>query len=78
VPTVLREGPYAFVYFNSDLGEPPHIHVKRDRQIAKFWLQPIAIAKNRGFADHELSEIALRVEHHQILFLESWRDFFTP
>ncbi len=38
MPTVMQDGPYSFVFFNSDRGEPAHIHVKRDRQVAKFWL----------------------------------------
>ena len=42
MPTVLQVGPYSFIFFSSDRGEPAHIHVKRDRQIVKFWLQPIS------------------------------------
>jgi hypothetical protein len=38
------------VFFSSDRGEPVHIHVKRDRHIAKFWLEPIELAKNLGFS----------------------------
>ena len=38
MPTILQDGPYSFIFFSSDRGEPPHIHVKRDRQLAKFWL----------------------------------------
>lgn len=45
MPTVLTEGPYAFVFFSSDRGEPPHIRIKRDKQIAKFWLAPVMLAK---------------------------------
>ena len=42
MPTVLRDGPYSFVFFSSDRGEPVHIHVKRKRRVVKFWLDPIA------------------------------------
>jgi hypothetical protein len=45
MPTVLQDGPYSLVFFSSDKGEPPHIHVKRDRRIAKFWLGPAVLAK---------------------------------
>jgi hypothetical protein len=77
MPTVLIDGPYSFVFFSSDRGEPPHIHIKRDRQIAKFWLDPISLAKNRGFKDHELNAIAhLVVKHHQKL-LEAWHEYFS-
>jgi hypothetical protein len=49
MPTVLQDGPYNFIFFSSDQSEPPHIHVKRDRQIVKFWLTPVSLANNRGF-----------------------------
>jgi hypothetical protein len=58
MPTVLRHGPYAFVFFSSDQSEPPHIHVTRDEAIAKFWLEPVSFAKNRGFRKPELRRIA--------------------
>jgi hypothetical protein len=65
MPTALQVGPYSFIFFSSDRGEPAHIHVKRDRQLAKFWLSPVALAKNRGFKDHELNEISRLVEEHE-------------
>jgi Domain of unknown function (DUF4160) len=65
MPTVLRDGPYSFVFFSSDRGEPPHIHVKRDRQIAKFWLEPVSLSKNRGFAKHELTALESLVVQYQ-------------
>lgn len=78
MPTVLREGPYVFSFFATDRNEPPHIHVKRDRQGAKFWLSPVSLAKNYNFPEHELREIERRVIHHQTMFLRSWHDFFGP
>ena len=58
MPTVLKAGPHSFIFFSSDRGEPAHIHVKLDRQLAKYWLDPIVLEKNRGFKDHELGQIA--------------------
>jgi hypothetical protein len=76
MPTVLQIGPYSFVFFSSDQPEPAYIHVKRDRQIAKFWLDPISLAKNRGFNEPELNRIARLVAEHQSTLLEAWRDHF--
>ena len=59
MPTVLREGPYRFFFYASDREEPPHVHVERDRQTAKFWLQPVRLQRSGGLrpfrdaADHE-------------------------
>jgi hypothetical protein len=76
MPTVLQAGPYRFVFFSTDMGEPPHIHVRRERLVAKFWLRPIALAKNRGFPDHELNQIHRLVVEHQGALLEAWHDYF--
>jgi hypothetical protein len=77
MPTVLQVGPYSFIFFSSDRPEPPHIHVKRDRQIAKFWLEPISVANNQGFKDHELNQITRLVEEYQQRLLEAWHDHFN-
>lgn len=76
MPTVLQVGPYSFIFFSSDRKEPAHIHVKRDRQIAKFWLNPIKLEKNRGFKEHELNRIAQIIEDHRDVLLEAWHDYF--
>lgn len=65
MPTVLQFGPDSFIFFSSDRGEPAHIHIKRDRQIAKFWLDPVSLERNRGFKEHELNQIVRLVEEHQ-------------
>ncbi len=76
MPTVLEEGPYSLVFFSSDRGEPPHIHVKRDRLIAKFWLAPVVMAKNLGFPGHELNRIARLVAKRETTLLEAWHEYF--
>lgn len=40
-----------------DCNEPPHVHVRRDRNEAKFWLEPVEIEREGGFSGHELREI---------------------
>jgi hypothetical protein len=50
-------GPYRFFFFSFDCGEPLHVHVERDRDNCKFWLQPLAPAANRGFTAKELNRI---------------------
>ena len=77
MPTVHQDGPYDFVFFSSDRGEPLHIHVKRDRQICKFWLDPVSLAKNQGFPDHELNRIERLVVKWRALLLEEWHGYFS-
>jgi hypothetical protein len=77
VPTVARIGPYRFFFFSNEGSEPPHIHVQRDRALAKFWLRPIALASASGFAGHELRRIQRIVARRRARFEEAWREFFA-
>ena len=76
MPTVLRAGPYLVYFYSNERDEPPHVHVDRDRETAKFWLDPLKVAGNRGFPAHELTRIAAILEDHQFDLLEAWHDFF--
>ena len=76
MPGVLQVGPYRFIFFSSDRDEPIHIHVKRDRQVAKFWLKPVSLAKNKGFKQHELDGIAALVMQYEMILIEAWHDYF--
>ena len=76
MPTVLVSGPYKFFFFSNEGVEPPHIHVRRGNQLAKYWLQPIALAGSANFASHELREVRVLVFRHQVQFLEAWYEHF--
>jgi hypothetical protein len=45
MPEVVRDGPYRFFFFSSEGAEPPHVHVRRDRCMAKYWLWPVQLRK---------------------------------
>ena len=77
MPTVLRVGRFRFYYFSNESQEPPHIHIKAAEDQAKFWLEPIALAANYGFAARELNEIAQIIGDHQTELLEAWDDYFS-
>lgn len=76
VPTVLRTGPYRFYFYSHEPNEPAHVHVDRDDFSAKFWLRPVALARNFGFPAVELRKVQLLVEQHQHRFLEEWNGYF--
>jgi hypothetical protein len=75
-PTVLQSGPYRFFFFSSDRNESAHVHVKRDRKIAKFWLAPVRIAYNYGFSETELNRIVGIVRKHEAALSKAWHDYF--
>jgi hypothetical protein len=72
VPVVLRIRGYRFSFYEADLDEPPHVHVKQGDCEAKFWLVPVSLAKSRGFREHELNEILKLVEEHRMAIIEVW------
>jgi hypothetical protein len=49
-----------------------HVHVRRDRQHAKFWLAPVALAWNHGFSPRELSDIRRLIVQHEPAIIEAW------
>ena len=76
MPTILRIGPYRFFFVSTDYGEPPHVHVDRDDQSAKFWIDPLALAGNLGFSARELGGVQSLVSRHRLEILEAWRAYF--
>lgn len=76
-PKVFSAGPYRFYFFASDKTEPIHVHVRRDDFEAKFWLDPLEVAYNHGFSEHELNKIVKIVKHRRKEIKEKWNDFFT-
>lgn len=75
MPTVLRSGPYRF-FFSGDREEPPHVHVERDRNRAKLWLDPVRLQESGGFRSPEIRRIEGLVREHQVLLLRKWNEFF--
>jgi hypothetical protein len=76
MPTVLYDGPYRFYFYASDRDEPVHIHVERDDDIAKYWLEPGRLQSSRGFGRTELARVQPLVEHHREQLVRAWNEFF--
>ena len=77
MPTVLQVGPYRFFFYAGDGLEPPHVHVRRDDDIAKVWLTPVRLATSGGFRAAEINRIVGLVREHDQELLRSWYDYFT-
>lgn len=76
MPAVLRVGPYRFFFYASDRDEPPHIHVERDDNVAKFWLDPVRLQSSGGFSRVEINRIAKIVTDHLTELTEAWNEYF--
>ena len=77
MPVLLRQGPYRFFFYSADWVEPPHVHVRRDRHIAKFWLDPVALATSGGMRSAEIRRVQRIVEENQGSFLREWNVRFN-
>jgi hypothetical protein len=73
MPVVLRIKGYRFWFYEADLDEPSHVHAGRQGSEAKYWLNPVALSKSRGFHERELTEIQKIVTECRDELLEAWR-----
>jgi hypothetical protein len=67
------DGPYRLFFYSFDCSEPMHVHVERDDSTCKFWLEPVALAKNYGFAARELNRIRKLIQQHHSEIQDAWR-----
>ena len=77
MPAVLIIGPYRFFFYSSDRSEPPHVHIERGSDEAKFWLDPVRLQFNSGFNRRELNRIKDLIQEHIEQLLSKWDDHFT-
>ncbi len=73
MPVILRVRGYRFWFYEADLDEPPHVHVGKEGKEAKFWIEPIRLARSRRFRDAELSEIERILAEYKNDVLEAWK-----
>jgi hypothetical protein len=77
MPTILRNGPYRFFFYAGDRKEPPHVHVERENNKAKFWLDPVRLQNSGGFSRTEINRIQKLIEENQNNFLRQWDEYFN-
>jgi len=75
MPTVSNiSGPYRFFFYSFDCNERMHVHVQRERMVCKFWIQPLALARNQGFAAKELNIIREIILKNRAGIMEAWHE----
>ncbi len=80
MPVVLRVRGFNFLFYSNEGNprEPVHIHARRERDEAKFWLRPmVAMAYNDGLSARELNEARRLVEAHRDIFERVWNEYFA-
>lgn len=76
MPTIMRIGPYRFFFYSNESGEPAHIHIQRERMLAKFWLRPVTLASSIHFSPKELRKLEELVMQNKETFMEAWNEYF--
>ena len=77
MPPVLRVRGHRFFFFSNERHEPPHIHVETGDNYAKFWLNPVALARSFGYRARDVRRLRELVEQHRDLFEEKWHEYFS-
>ena len=71
-------GRYRFFFYSFDCNERMHVHVQREKMGCKFWLEPVALAKNYGFTRRELREVSRLVRSNLATITEAWNEHCNP
>jgi len=74
MPVVLRVKGYKFWFYEADIDEPPHVHVGKERKEAKYWLDPVRVARAGRFKPVDLREIERIIQDNLDFLLNAWEE----
>lgn len=75
MPVVLRANGYKFFFYEADVAnEPPHVHVGKDGNEAKFWLDPVRVAREGRFRKGDLRDIERIIDDNLEFLLNAWKE----
>jgi hypothetical protein len=72
MPVALRVKGYKFWFYEADLDEPSHVHVGKDGKEAKYWLDPVRVARPGRFRQDELRDIERILNENHAFLIEAW------
>jgi len=73
MPVVLRVNGYKCFFYEADIAnEPPHVHISKEGNEAKFWLDPIRTAREGKFRKNDLRDIERIIEDNRDFLLDAW------
>jgi Domain of unknown function (DUF4160) len=71
---------YRFHFFSNEGSplEPCHIHVQKNENRAKYWLEPlVSLEHNSGFTSKELKEFRAIILENEDLIKDKWNEYFN-
>ena len=77
MPTVLRVDGFRFFFYSAEVNEPAHIHVRKAGNQCKYWLSPVAFAKQeRGkFSPVSIKKIEMIINNHHAYLIEAFNEY---
>jgi hypothetical protein len=73
MPVVLRVNGYKFFFYEADVAnEPSHVHVTKEGNEAKFWLDPVRVGREGRFRKSDLRDIQRIIEDNLQFLLNAW------
>ena len=73
MPVVLRVNGFKFFFYEADVAnEPPHVHVSKEGNEAKFWLEPVKIVREGKFRKSDLRDIERIINQNLEFLLNAW------
>lgn len=73
MPVILRVRGYKFFFYEADVAnEPPHVHIVKDGNEAKFWLDPVRVAREGRFRKSDLRDIEHIIKANFEFLLSAW------
>jgi len=72
MPTIFIKNGYRVSFYSYDLAERMHVHIFKNGCECKIWLDDLALAFNRGFKAHEVSEIRKMISERRAEIVERW------
>jgi hypothetical protein len=79
MPKLFEWNGFRFFFFSNE-GiplEPCHIHVRKGKSIAKFWIaDDVILDSSWGLSPKELSLIQSKIEEKKEFITEKWDEFF--
>ena len=79
MPVVFVVSGFRFFFFSNegDPREPVHIHVRKERNLAKFWINPdVQLADSYGFSATELNKIRKIIDNRRAEIEDAWHEHF--
>jgi hypothetical protein len=77
MPTILRIEGFRFYFYSHETDEPPHIHIDKENNSTKFWLDNISLTRSIGYSAKDLRRIQNIITKNQTFLLEKWYGYFS-